>query len=182
MKFTASLALLFTLTVSALSQTAFPGISVGQKVTVNSTQPLMVIGNATVTAITATNITVQTRLETLSFDTTATVRPAKKVVVVNQPTYTAPQAQLDAAQNQVLGNYRNQGTNYENAVKYYQTTMAGVQNGSVNLDDLVAQAESTLKNIDQYQPERAKDPQYEAQIAQLRDFVARAKAGEKITP
>ena len=37
-----------------------------------------------------------------------------------------------------------------------------------------------LKKADEYGPERAKDPQFEEQIRQLREFVQRAHSGERI--
>lgn len=91
----------------------------------------------------------------------------------------SPAGDMEAIEAKILGNYKgDQG--YDAASKYYRETMKGVQSGEVSLDDLVVKAEETLKKLDEYQPERAKDPQFEEQIRQLREFVQRARSGERI--
>jgi len=68
---------------------------------------------------------------------------------------------------------------YKKANGYYDQTMSGVMNGSVSQDSLVQQAKSVLADCDKYKEERKNDPQYEKEIATLREFVRRSEAGEK---
>jgi len=68
---------------------------------------------------------------------------------------------------------------FSQANAYYDQTMAGVANGSISQNDLVLQAKKVLAQCDQYQEERQNDPQYEAEITKLREFVRRSDAGEK---
>ena len=68
---------------------------------------------------------------------------------------------------------------YDKANTYYNQTTAGVMDGSVSQEELVQQAKKVLADCDQYAEERKNDPQYEKQIAALRDFVRRSEAGEK---
>jgi hypothetical protein len=69
--------------------------------------------------------------------------------------------------------------NFSKAVAQYQSHMNQIQSGQIDVKQLRAMAAQTLAEADQYQPERAKDPKYEAYINQLRDFVKRADAGEQ---
>ena len=68
---------------------------------------------------------------------------------------------------------------YKKANAYYDQTMPGVMNGSVSQDSLVQQAKSVLADCDKYKEERKNEPQYEKEIATLREFVRRSEAGEK---
>lgn len=68
---------------------------------------------------------------------------------------------------------------YQQANHYYDQTMPGVINGSINQDELIRQARTVLADCDKYKAERQNDPQYEQQIATLREFVRRSEAGEK---
>jgi hypothetical protein len=86
---------------------------------------------------------------------------------------------MQSVEASVLGQYRSD-PGYGKASTYYQDTMQGVPSGRVNLDDLVTKAEETLKKVDEYKPEREKDPRFEEQISQLREFVERAHRGERI--
>ena len=92
---------------------------------------------------------------------------------------TSPLSEMQAVEAKILGNYKGD-KGYDAATKYYQETMQGVLSGKISLDDLVTQAEEALKKVDEYGPERAKDPQFEEQIRQLREFVQRAHSGERI--
>ena len=69
---------------------------------------------------------------------------------------------------------------YDKANAYYHQTMNGVLADSVTQADLVQQAKSVLADCDKYAAERKDDPQYEAKIKTLQDFVRRSEAGEKI--
>lgn len=69
---------------------------------------------------------------------------------------------------------------YDKANAYYNNTMTGVMDGSVSQADLLQQAKKVLADCDKYAPERKDDPQYEKEIENLRDFVRRSEAGEKI--
>jgi hypothetical protein len=69
---------------------------------------------------------------------------------------------------------------YDKANAYYNNTMKGVMDGSVSQADLVQQAKKVLADCDKYAAERKDDPQYEKEIENLRDFVRRSEAGEKI--
>jgi hypothetical protein len=86
---------------------------------------------------------------------------------------------MKAVEEHVLGNYRND-PGYGKASQYYEETMQGVLSGQVSLEALVTKAEETLKKLDEFQDERAKDPQFEGFISQLRSFVDRAHRGERI--
>ena len=85
----------------------------------------------------------------------------------------------DPIVQQILGKYASDA-HYNDSLSYYTSMMSGLQSGSVQLDDLVREAEQVLGTLDQYEPERAKDSEFEGNISTLRDFVNRAKAGEKI--
>lgn len=77
-------------------------------------------------------------------------------------------------------NSTNGKAKYDKANAYYNNTMAGVMNGSISQDELVRQAKEVLSQCDKYAPERKDDPQNEKEIENLRDFVRRYEAGEKI--
>lgn len=68
---------------------------------------------------------------------------------------------------------------FDHANDDYHSTMAGLMSGAITQDDLVAQAKAVLQDCDKYKKERQDDPQYDAKIATLRDFVRRSEAGEK---
>jgi hypothetical protein len=177
--------------------TEFQSFRPGAIVRVQSRQPLIVLGNALFQSQTPSNIVVLSKGERY-------VLPKSSVLLM--PPRTVPAASSDGSadeagsavlaeaagshpdgmellmlsvQQQVLGSYTND-TGYAEAAKYYQDTMKRYLGGQISLDDIVHQAEKTLQTVDQYGPERAKDPQYESQIRVLKDFVRRARNGETV--
>jgi hypothetical protein len=188
------------------SQHGFQGFSPGDIVRVKAAKPPIELGRAHFQSETASNIVVTSRGDSYCLDkatvilslpvegsdrqqvsTTTAAQPATQALLV-QPAETplgmenpeaTPLTQMQAVEYQIIGKHK--GDNgYEAAAKYYQETMGGVLSGQVSLENLVAQAEEKLKTVDQYQPERAKDPRFEEQIRQLREFVQRARSGERI--
>jgi hypothetical protein len=184
----------------------FQGFSPGDIIRVKADKPPIELGRARFQSETVSNIVVTSRGDRYCLDKTTvtlslpeegfvhqkisasnTTQPATKALVF-QPApgpsgMENPEANLltemQAVEDRVLGNHKGD-KGYDTATKYYQDTMMGVLGGQVGLDDLVAQAEEKLKTVDQYQSERAKDPQFEEQIRQLREFVQRARSGERI--
>ena len=184
----------------------FQGFRPGDTVRVKAKKPLVEFARACFQSETSSNIVVISKGDRYCLDKTAVTlsHPEGGTVLGNDSTnspaqlaarvaalqaaqslssaessQTSPAGEMEAIEAKMLGNYKgDQG--YAAATKYYQDTMEGVQNGDVSLDDLVAKAEETLKQVDAYQPERAKDPRFEEQIRQLREFVQRAHGGERI--
>jgi hypothetical protein len=185
---------------------AFQGFVPGETVRVRVDKPLMDLAHACFQSQTASNVTVISQGERYCLKKTSVTFSLPKVAVARevdsalspvQPAArtTAPPggqspssagsteagllSAMQSVQDGVLGNYR-ADSGYGKASKYYQDTMQGVLNGQVSLGDLVTKAEETLKKVDEYLPERAKDSQFEQQISQLRQFVERARSGEGI--
>jgi hypothetical protein len=184
----------------------FQGFLPGDTVRVKADKPPMDLARAYFQSQTASNITVISKgdrycLEksavTLSLSKSAATREAVSASSKVQPTTrtaTLPGGRslasvesseagllsaMQSVQDNVLGNYLSD-PGYGKASQFYQDTMQGVLKGQVSLDDLVTKAEETLKKVDEYGPERAKDPRFEEQISQLRQFVQRAHNGERI--
>jgi hypothetical protein len=184
----------------------FQGFNPGDTVRVKVDKPPMDLARAYFQSQTASNLTVVSKGDryildksavTLSFaeqrpsrevvSTPTTVQPVAGVIAVplGQERPSMGKAEVDllttmqTVQDSVLGNYRSD-PGYGKASKYYEDTMPGVLSGQVSLDDLVTKAEETLKKVDEYKPEREKDPRFEEQISQLREFVARAHQGERM--
>jgi|GEM_PF-5364886 len=188
------LKLVFPVIVTLTAAGADP--KVGDLVRISSQNPLVVLGKAQVTDITLSNITVAARFESYTFNKT-------NVVIIpllpddGGAAPTPPRATPSAAAALMPGTASFSGSSpgggdpglaildkfssdpgYTNAVKSYQGDMSKVMGGQMEVNQLRIKAEAILKQADEYQPERQKDPQYEAYIASLRDFVRRAKAGE----
>lgn len=163
-------------------------------------EPQILLKHALLTRMTSSNITVATSFETIDLPLSNTVirlaeaPPQEQVrrstplvlsnhlALANSVSPNADAAALTAGDpivQQILGKYASDA-HYNDSLSYYTSMMSGLQSGSVQLDDLVREAEQVLGTLDQYEPERAKDPEFEGNISTLRDFVNRAKAGEKI--
>ena len=182
--------LILITTIQAQANTnEFMGSKLGDQVHVRSLTPCVDI-KATFVSMTSSNITVKGRFDTIvipinnltTFEqiktSTATVATTTTATTA-QVWGSAAQAQQVAAGQSILGKFAND-PGYTKANDYYKNTVNGVMDGSIKLDDIVKQAEQALTTLDQYQPEREKDPQYEGYISMLRSFLARAKAGEQI--
>jgi hypothetical protein len=187
-------------TVVRLAQThADISVRAGDWVDVKS-DPQIILKHALLTEMTSSNITVATRFEIMDLPLSNTVvRPAE--APLREPTLRSPPLILsnhlaiakppslnteemslsvsDPIVQQILGKYASD-PHYNDSLSYYTSMINGIQSGSVQLDDLVREAEQVLGTLDQYEPERVKDPEFEGNISTLRDFVNRAKAGEKV--
>jgi hypothetical protein len=161
--------------------------------------PQVILKHALLMRMTSSNITVATSFGTIDLPLSNTVvRPVEtppqeqaryqlatsnRLPLPNPLSPNSADAPLagagDPVVKQILGKY-SADPHYNDALAYYQSMMSGIQSGSVQLSDLVDHAEQVLGSLDQFQPERAKDPEFEGDISTLRDFVNRAKAGEKI--
>jgi hypothetical protein len=84
------------------------------------------------------------------------------------------EALLGMVQSQVLGNFSND-ENYGQATNYFASTMRDYLSGKTSVADLQAKATEVLSQMDQYRPERQKDPQYEPFVQMLRSFVENQK-------
>jgi hypothetical protein len=194
--------------VPAIAQTntlpPFQGFSPGVTVRVRSDKPPIDLAHAFFQSQTASNITVTSRGDRYCLDkSTVTLSPSEPKTgegtnapaSVAKPTGAAATLSrarasggnadadllttLRTVRESVLGDFGGD-PGYGKASQFYDDTMWGVLSGKVGLDDLAKQAEEVLKQVDQYQPERAKDPRFETPIAQLRDFLARVHQGERI--
>jgi hypothetical protein len=179
---------------------------VGDLVKVSSQNPLVVLGKAQVTGIDSNTITVATGFDSYTFSRTNVVivalvnsgaapsgTPGEAIGPAPQPQAT-PTASLSPQSDKsdpsatnsdgsdsglaLLGKFDSK-LGYANAVKIYQDDLAKVRGGQMDVNQLCAEAEQTIKQADQYGPERAADPEYEQYIDTLRDFVRRVKAGQK---
>ena len=198
-------ALAVAIAFPAMAQTntspTFQGFSTGTVVRVRSDKPPVDLAHAFFLSQTSSNITVTSKGDRYCLD--------KSVVALTPEPGTEPgtnssaktgqpggavslfgrgsadktdadlQTTLQTVQEMVLGDYASD-PGYGKALQYYGDTMREMLNGKVSLDDLAKQAEEVLKLVDEYQPERAKDPRFETQITQLRDFVTRVHKGERI--
>ncbi len=179
---------------------------VGDMVKVSSQNPLVVLGKAQVTAISSNTVTVTTDFDSYTFlQTNVVIVPLvpsgeAPTLIPGGITSTESQAQASAPASSapqsgepgsnttyqgeadpgmaLLGKFSGK-IGYANAVKLYQDDMAKVKSGQMDVNQLCAEAEQTIKEADQYDPEREQDPEYEQYIASLREFVRRVKAGEK---
>ena len=96
---------------------------------------------------------------------------------------TSPAAKADSFNFTVNGSAYTTGTANGHSVGGGPSISGnGVLAGTNTLQDLRDQADNVLKAVDKYVPERQRDPDFDTQIDQLRDFVKRVDAGEKITP
>ena len=172
--------------------------------------PFTLIGNATIQTITSSNLTVvshtknfgdesvtfvltniqsiravrQPASDPIRFDAGSQPKgyPAASGAATSPPPPSAvPNAKGDRdAGMAVLSKYSNE-PGYTQALTQFQQTADGVLAGTNSLQDLRDQAANVLKAVDKYVPERQRDAEFDTQIDQLRDFVKRADAGEKIT-
>jgi hypothetical protein len=168
----------------------FQGFRPGDIVHVQVRAPLIVLGQALFQSQSPSNIVVLSQGERYVLVKSAVVlsppvnfarlaQASPGTAPAGEPSLATPDAQLlmMGVQQKILGGSSGE-KGFDVAEKYYQETMKSYLGGQTSLADIVAQAERVLKEVDQYQPERAKDPQYEGQISYLRAFVERAKAGE----
>jgi hypothetical protein len=184
----------------------FQGFAPGDAVRVKAQKPLLDLARAQFQSETPSNIVVTSKGDRYCLDKRAvTLSPPGAEVVANPAGYAIavqagtngagsaarPPAAVDAGKDLltmlqgveegVLGAFRSD-PGCAKASQYYQETMQGILKGKVSLEELASKAEETLKKVDEYQPERAKDPRFEEQISQLRQFVDRAHRGEKLNP
>jgi hypothetical protein len=173
----------------------FQGYPPGAIVQVRSDNPVVILSRATLKEIAKSNVVVVANGERFVLDKSSTVlsdlpgssAPMSAPVPVATGNNAAPSApatfksptQADV-QQMVQGKYAND-PGYATAMAQYQSMMNDFNSGKISLADMTAQAQKVLAKADEYKPERAKDPQYEEQIAALRDFVKRAQAGETLT-
>lgn len=187
----------------ALAQTntlpkTFQGFPVGASVRVHADKPLLLLYHATLKEITSSNIVVVAGMDRFVIARNAvtlgdSAKPATPAAAAAVRVVVAPAAQnpgtapgqhpaatgpLAEVQRQLLGQAAAPGQT--NVADQYQATMQAYQEGKLSLGDITASAEKVLTEMEQYQTERQNDPQYESQIAILRDFVQRAKAGETV--
>jgi len=204
-----SLILFWSFQFALVAQTnSFQGFLPGENVSIEA--PFMVLGNTTIKTITTSNLTVISHSKTsgdepVTFVLTniqsirAVRQPASDPIrfdVGLQPTgYPAASgavtssipatAVLNAKGDKeagmaLLSKYSGE-PGYTQALSRFQQTADGVLAGTNSLQDLRDQAANVLKAVDKYVPERQRDPEFDAQIDQLRDFVKRVDTGEKIT-
>jgi len=188
----------------AQSGATFQNCQPGDLLKVQCDQPLVVLGKATLLEIGSNTVTVCTASERFTLAKSAVTLvplgshsvsvaslPAEKSSVAaaapgadtlqtfaNSQTPTNVMSSMANVQEMMLGKYKNDPGSAK-ANDYYNRTTAGVMNGNVSQESLVQQAKKVLADCDKYAEERKKDPQYEQQIAALRDFVRRSEAGEK---
>lgn len=162
---------------------------VGDTVKVSCMNPLIVLGKAKVTAVSSNTITVSSHLDTYTFELTNIVVEASvtsSMVASTAPSFPTVASQSNPASQvsqldpgmEILSKFQGD-PNYSKAVGQYQGNMAKIMNGQMDVHQLRDLAANALAQADAYGPERAKDPQYEPYIAQLKDFVKRADAGEQ---
>jgi hypothetical protein len=155
---------------------------VGDMVSVNCQNPLIVLGKAQVTAVTSNTITVADKFDTFTFAlTNVQIAPVTARVSAPPAQQTATVARSTSSGDpgmDILNKFQSD-PNFSKAVNQYHGSMAKVMDGSIDVKQLRDMAAAALAQADQYGPERAKDPQYEEYIATLKDFVKRADAGEQ---
>ena len=202
--------ILWSFPLAVLAQTnSYQGFHEGDHVSV--TAPFTLIGNATIQTITTSNLTVishsknfgdepvtfvltniqsiravrQPASDPIRFDAGSQPKgypAASGAIPSSLPPRAVPDAKGDkAAGMAVLGKYSHE-PGYTQALTRFQQTADGVLAGTNTLQDLRDQADNVLKAVDKYVPERQRDPDFDTQIDQLRDFVKRVDDGEKITP
>jgi len=201
-----TIASLLVVSLTATAQTnrpvSFQGYAIGAAVHVRADKPLILLNRATVKEINESNIVVDANgnrfvldkrhtelsdpvVTSAAMPQSAAVQPSIAPAPGNIGKPSAAGQDIDSmqaeAQQAVLGKYVSD-TNYSQAVAQYQSMMGSFRSGKMSLADLAAKAEKVLAEADKYQPERKSDPEYESQIATLRDFVRRVKAGEQVKP
>lgn len=179
----------------------FQGYHAGARVRVNSRKPLILLNCATLKEIRGSNVVVvadgdrfvlnknqtvltdPTSLQSRRTSQLASVGTTggKRLLPVARKPAGNMAALLGEVQQSVLANYSAE-PGYTNAVSQYRSTINDYLSGKISLATITARAEKVLAEANKYQPERSKDPRFEHQIAILRDFVRRAKAGEKLEP
>jgi hypothetical protein len=170
--------------------TDFQGFHPGDLVKVQCQRPLIVLGQALFQSQTASNIVFLSKGERFVLSKTNVVLDIPSmprgtstgtVLTIQETMGTAPDTQLLllGVQQKILGAHENE-KGYAKASNYYQDTMSKYLKGDLTLEQIVEDATRTLKQADQFMPERANDPQYESQIKFLKDFVQRAQNGEKV--
>jgi len=194
------LVLIFMLGQKAMAQAnpcaTFQGYALGAIVQVRSEKPVVMLNRAALKEITASNVVVVANGERLVLDKSFTVlsdlpgsaapSPAPvlavpgKNVSPSEPTAGKFSTSADVPQL-IFGKYAND-SGYAKVTAQYQSMMNDFNSGKMSLADLATKAEKVLAEADKYKAERAKDPQYEEQIAMLHDFLKRAQAGETVTP
>jgi hypothetical protein len=187
---------------------SYQGFHPGENVRIEA--PFMVLGSATIKTITTSNLTVishskafgdepitfaltniqsiravrQPASDPIRFDAGSQPKgyPAASGAVTSSVPATVvsnPKADKDAGMA-FMSKYSDE-PGYTQALSHFQQTADGVLAGTKSLQDMRDQAANVLKAVDQFVPERQRDPEFDAQIDQLRDFVKRVDAGEKIT-
>jgi hypothetical protein len=168
-----------------LGTNEFQGFKVGERIrAICAGRAFSVV--ATITAIGQSEITIRTQMDTytlpkdqLTLLPIAKFSPASTVAQHASVKASGTMAvQQDAGQS--LLNKFSGAPGYNDANAYYKQTMAGVNSGQISVNDILGQALKTLADVDKFAPERGQNPEFEPYIAQLRDFVARAQAGEQI--
>lgn len=176
----------------------FQGYSIGTTVRVRSEKPLILLNRATLKEITSSNIVVaagddryvlsktNTVLSDSAGTAAASISRGRAVVPVSPSSLAMPalpqqdfNSLMAGVQQSVLGKYANH-PGHGKAVEMSKSMMDSFQSGKMSLEAIAAEAEKQLAEVDKYKPEREKDPQFEQQIALLRDFVRRVRAGEKL--
>jgi hypothetical protein len=174
----------------------FRGCRVGDAVVFQAAKPMVMAAKATLLAITDTHLTVACGLERYVVPTDEVIRIEKTAtqavpVAPAPPAAPAPgrpppgdskpasppasvEALLGMVQGQVLGPFSTD-ENFAKTTNHFATTMRDYIGGKTTEADLRAKAAELLKQLDQYQPERQKDPQYESYIEVLRSFVENRK-------
>jgi hypothetical protein len=178
----------------------FQGFHPGDRVHVKSDRPLTMLNKALFEGQTTNSISIVSKGERYFFDKTNVVLTATEdslspaqtrrkawsvFAAASAPGAAAPtslkpedlESQIMAVQQAVLGGHSDD-PHYAEAKDYYQKTLDGFLSGRVTMPELVGKAEDTLKKLDEFLPERQKDPRFEDQIRLLRDFVLRARSGE----
>jgi hypothetical protein len=210
MKKLPSLVFIWCFPLALVAQTnSYEGFHAGDNVSIAA--PFMVLGNTTIQTITTTNLTVISHSKTsgdepVTFALTniLSIRAVRQlasdpirldagsqpmgypVVAYGAATSSIPATATSGAKGDkdagmaVLSKYSNE-PGYTQALARFQQTADGVLAGTNTLQELRDQAANVLKVIDKYVPERQRDPDFDTQIDQLRDFVKRVDAGEKIT-
>ena len=194
------LVLIFMLGQKATAQTnpfaSFQGYTLGAIVQVRSEKPVVILNRAALKEITGSKVVVVANGErfvldksfTVLSDLPGSVAPARAPVSAvpgnnvpsSDPSVGKISTPADVPQL-IFGKYAND-PGYAKVTAQYQSMMNDFNSGKMSLADLATKAEKVLAEADKYKAERAKDPQYEEQIATLHDFVKRAQAGETVTP
>lgn len=181
-------------TVSLLADDTFMGAKIGESVAVSAPQMRLSLRQATLKTVTSSNITVTSAsmgqftiprtqaaviVNPKALPATAATAPAAAIVAKASGPKMNPQAQMAAIGQQILGKFSND-PGYTKAQEMYSRTMNGVLAGQISVHDLIAQAETVLKQVAEYGPEREKNPEFEPYIAPLKSFVEQAKTDKKI--